>query len=160
MVDVVKNKYRKVHGHFFLRHSCGDVARVFLRPINHPKPLAYIKKKHCNILLFPLHHSSLSMDLTLFTAFKMLKPPKYSVVLSLDKSIRQHIGFLLKATDSAACIDSSVGQFRLQPWEARPHTQLHTPSTACSQHFILCDSPGGEKDIKSKNRDQTLDNTL
>lgn len=68
----------------------------------------------------------LSPDLTLFTAFQMLEPPKYSVVLSLDKSIRQHIGFLLKATDCAARIDSSVGQFRLLPREAHPHTYTHT----------------------------------
>lgn len=66
----------------------------------------------------------------------MLKPPKYSVVLSLDKSIRQHIGFLLKATDCAARIDSSVRQFRLQPRETHPHTHTHTcPRVAHSVSF-------------------------
>ena len=77
-------------------------------------------------LISPSAAPPFSPDLTLFTAFQMLKPPKYSVVLSLDKSIRQHIGFLLKATDCAACIDSSVRQFRLQPRETHPHTHTHT----------------------------------
>ncbi len=79
----------------------------------------------------------LSPDQTLFTAFQMLKPPKYSVVLSLDESIRQHIGFLLKATDCAARIDSSVGQFRLQPREAHTHTHTctHTHSHTESPWF-------------------------
>lgn len=58
----------------------------------------------------------------------MLKPPKYSVVLSLDKSIRQHIGFLLKATDCAPRIDSSVGYFRLQPRETQSPWFAHSVS--------------------------------
>lgn len=56
----------------------------------------------------------------------MLKP-KYYIVLSLDRSIRQHIGFLLKATDCLP-IDSSVGYFRLQPWEAQSPWFAHSVS--------------------------------
>lgn len=56
----------------------------------------------------------------------MLKP-KYSIVLSLDRSIRQHIGFLLKAKDCLS-IDSSVGYFRLQPWEAQSPWFAHSVS--------------------------------
>lgn len=108
-----------------------------------------------------LFHPPLSPDLKLFTAFQMLKPPNYSVVLSLDKSIRDHIGFLLKATDCAACIDSSVGQFRPRPREAHPYTHTGTHIVlSCSQRFIFWDSPGGEKDIKTKNKDQSRDNTV
>lgn len=59
----------------------------------------------------------------LFTASQMPNPAECSVVLSLDESIRRHIGFLLKAAERArGRIDSSsVGQLREapSPWCAR-----------------------------------------
>lgn len=84
-----------------------------------------------------LFHPPLSPDLKLFTAFQMLKPPNYSVVLSLDKSIRDHIGFLLKATDCAACIDSSVGQFSAQGGTSvHTHRHTHSPQLLTAFHFL------------------------
>lgn len=80
----------------------------------------------------------------------MLKPPKYSIVLSLDKSIRQHIGFLLKATDCAACIDSSVGQFRLQSkahQQTHTHTKSHTQSPWLARSFSFSASHLAERKI-------------
>lgn len=121
----------------FCSHSIKpDLVRVYKSQgnlgLNVPDKAAQ-RLPSCSTLQFFFYLPTSVSDLTLFTAFQMLEPPKYSVVLSLDKSIRQHIGFLLKATDCAACIDSSVRQLRLHAREAHPHSQ----GPWCARSFIF-----------------------
>lgn len=83
----------------------------------------------------------------------MPKPPNCSVVLSLDESIRRHIGFLLKATEHTRRIDRS----------ARHSGAAARGGAESSVHLLFCHffrhSPGAARDIKAKDRDQTVDKT-
>lgn len=85
----------------------------------------------------------------------MPNPAECSVVLSLDESIRRHIGFLLKAAERArGRIDSSsVGALHGCSLGRR---QVLGALGVCLFFSFFEVSPGGERDIKAKNGDLDL----
>lgn len=130
--------------------------QAWWKSINHQQSLDQMCQQmrppppfHPNSLL----PSALSPVLTLFTAVQMLNPPNYTIVLSLEGSIRQRIGFLLKAAEPVGVLTHQLDTLGSS---SRRYSVL---GFACCVSFSEL-LPAAEKILKVAKRNQTMKSVM